>query len=372
VISTPVAIVSAIGAATRQGVLVKGGAALERVGRARVVAFDKTGTLTLGRPWVADVVPLGGASPAEVVRLAAAVEQHSEHPLARAVVARALHDGLAFPDADQFTALVGRGAKASVGGQTLAVGNRRLLVDLGLAPELVGELDAVVTAQADVGRTALLLARLREGSEPEVLGVIAVADRLRPGTAEAVQAIRRAGAVRVAMLTGDSVQVAAAVGRASGIDDVRAELLPAEKAAAIDALRRDHGAVVMIGDGINDAPALATADVGVAMGTGGTDVALESADLAVMRDDLDGIAGIMRLSQRTLAIIRQNVTLSLVTKLAALLLGSLGFVNLWVAVLADVGTSVLVTLNGLRLARQAERTQEPQAAESLEPSPASD
>jgi Zn2+/Cd2+-exporting ATPase len=372
VISTPVAIVSAIGAATRQGVLVKGGAALERVGRARVVAFDKTGTLTLGRPWVADVVPLGGASPAEVVRLAAAVEQHSEHPLARAVVARALHDGLVFPDADQFTALVGRGAKASVGGQTLAVGNGRLLVELGLSPERLGELDAVVTAQADAGRTALLLARLREGSEPEMLGVITVADRLRPGSAEAVQAIRRAGAARVAMLTGDSVPVAAAIGQASGIDDVRAELLPDEKAAAIDALRRDHGAVVMIGDGINDAPALATADVGVAMGTGGTDVALESADLALMRDDLDGIAGIMRLSQRTLAIIQQNVTLSLVTKLAALLLGSLGFVNLWVAVLADVGTSVLVTLNGLRLARQAERTQEPEAAESLETSPASD
>ena len=365
VISTPVAIVSAIGAATRRGVLVKGGAALERIGRARVVAFDKTGTLTLGRPWVADIVPFGGVSAAEVLRMATAVEQHSEHPLARAVVARALHDGLAFPPADQFTALVGRGAKASVGGRTLAVGNRRLLTELGLSPDGFGALDEVLVAQADMGRTTLFVVRVGDGEAPSelvVMGAIAVADRPRPGVAEAVEAIRQAGAARVAMLTGDSAAVAAAIGRASGIDDVRAELLPTEKAATVDALRREHGAVVMVGDGINDAPALAVADVGVAMGTGGTDVALESADLVLMRDDLNGIAGMMTLSQRTLAIIQQNVTLSLATKLAALLLGSLGFVNLWVAVLADVGTSVLVTLNGLRLAR-IERTTTDRARE---------
>ncbi|MDP8908174.1 MAG: cation-translocating P-type ATPase [Chloroflexota bacterium] len=372
VISTPVAIVSAIGAATRQGVLVKGGGALERVGRARVVAVDKTGTLTLGRPWVAEIVPTGELAPAAVLRLAAAVEQHSEHPLARAVVARALHDGLAIPAAEAFTAVVGRGATATSEGQRYAVGNAQFLGALGVARSDLGALDASIEGQAAAGRTALLLARLPEGSTPEVLGLIAVADRLRPGAVEAVAAMRKAGAVRVVMLTGDSAAVATAIGRASGVDEVRAGLLPAEKAAAVNDLRRNHGAVVMVGDGINDAPALATADVGVAMGTGGTDVALESADLALMRDDLDGIAGIMRLSRRTLAIIQQNVTLSLATKLAALLLGSLGFVNLWVAVLADVGTSVVVTLNGLRLARQEERTSEPQPVGSVETPAASD
>nr|MBA2277509.1 cation-translocating P-type ATPase [Chloroflexia bacterium] len=294
VISTPVAIVSAIGAATRRGVLVKGGAALERAGRARVVAFDKTGTLTLGRPWVAAVVPFGDVSAEALLGLAAGVERHSEHPLGRAVVARALHDRVTIPETRDFTALVGRGARVTLDDDTIAIGNTRLLEELGLSAAHLAAHRAVVDEHAAAGRSALLVARLADGGEPELLGLIAVADRLRPGAAESVRAIRAAGATRVVMLTGDSAAVAATIGTAAGVDEVHAELLPADKAAALTTLRREHGAVVMIGDGINDAPALATADVGVAMGTAGSDIALESAGLILMRDDLDEVAGIMR------------------------------------------------------------------------------
>lgn len=188
-------------------------------------------------------------------------------------------------------------------------------------------------------------------TDGNLLGVIAVADRVRPGVKDALAALRRAGVERIVMLTGDRQEVAEHIAAQAGVDEVRAGLLPDEKATAVAELRERYGSVAMVGDGINDAPALAVADVGIAMGVAGSDVALESADLALMRDDLSALPRLFRLSHRTIAIIRQNVTLSLVTKLLALLLGALGFVNLWIAVLADVGTSIVVTLNGLRLAR---------------------
>ncbi|MBA2758703.1 MAG: cadmium-translocating P-type ATPase [Chloroflexia bacterium] len=351
VISTPVAIVSAIGAATRGGMLVKGGAALEDAGRVKTVAFDKTGTLTMGRPTVASLIPYGDADEREVLELAAAVEQPSEHPLARAIVARALHDAVAVPVATGFAGLPGRGAQATVDGAKIVVGSDRLMREAGVSADALSWIERHATDFAGSGESVLSVGR-RPGDGPaELLGVIAVADRVRPDVRESLAALRRIGVERIVMLTGDREEVASTIAAQVGVDEYRANLLPDEKSGAIRELQRQHGSVAMVGDGINDAPALATADVGIAMGVGGSDVALESADLALMRDDLSALSRLFDLSHRTVAIIRQNVTLSLVTKAVALLLGTLGFVNLWIAVLADMGTSIIVTLNGLRLAR---------------------
>ena len=349
VISTPVAIVSAIGAATRRGVLVKGGAALEAAGSAKVVAFDKTGTLTEGRPRVVAVVARDGGAGAEreVVALAAAVEALSEHPLGRAVVAFARHEGVTWPEARNFVAEPGLGARAEVGGQTVSVGSARWAIDASvLAPGPLAEAIARIGA---AGQTPLVVA-----VDGEAVGAIAVADTPRPGAAAAVAALRAAGISHVAVVTGDTRATGAAVAAAVGADETLAETLPADKAAAVAALRAAHGPVLMVGDGVNDAPALAAADVGIAMGVRGTDVALEAADMALMRDDLGALPGIVRLSRRTTRIIRQNVALSLLVKVVALALAATGLIGLWGAVLADMGTSLLVTLNGMRLAREGQ------------------
>jgi Cd2+/Zn2+-exporting ATPase len=350
VISTPVSIVSAIGAATRMGILVKGGAALEDMARVRTVAFDKTGTLTMGRPSVTAVLPYGEMDEASLLATAAAVEAPSEHPLARAIMARALHDDLQVEQAIAFESYPGRGVSADVVGRRVAIGNERLLADLGVP----GEQFAWVNGQAELygerGEPALPVVELRDGSEPLVLGVIVVADRMRQEAVQAVTALRDAGIGRLAMLSGDRDAVARSVASRAGIDTVMAGLLPDEKSSAISTLQA-NGPVAMVGDGVNDAPALAVANVGVAMGMGGTDVALESADVVLMRDDLGTLASLVTLSRRTLTVIRQNVTVSMMTKILALVLGAFGFVNLWIAVLFDVGTSLLVTANGLRLAR---------------------
>lgn len=327
----------------------KGGAALERIGKATVIAFDKTGTLTRGRPAVTEVIGLNGVAPAAVLGLAAAVEQHSEHPIGRAIIARALHDDVPVAANADFAAQVGRGARAVVDGMPVMVGSERLLSDLG--DRLDSATRAIRDRLASSGQSAQFVARQTDGAW-HVVGMIAVADQMRAATPSAVSALREAGIGHVAMITGDNAAVARAIGAAAGVDEVCADLLPAEKADVVGDLQRRFGSVVMVGDGINDAPALATADVGVAMGAAGTDVALETADLALMRDDLGGLASAIRLSRRTVAVIRQNVTLSLVIKALALLLGVFGFVSLWIAVLADVGTSLVVTLNGLRLARE--------------------
>ena len=348
VISTPVAIVSAIGAATRRGVLVKGGAALEAAGAAKVVAFDKTGTLTEGRPRVVAVVARdGGAGAArEIVALAAAVEAHSEHPLGRAIVAHARHEGIPWPEATDFMAEPGRGARAIVEGRLVSVGSARWAAEG--AAFAAGSLTEAARAIGGAGQTPLVVT-----VDGEPVGVIAVADTPRPGAGAAVAALHAAGISHVAVVTGDTRATGAAVAAAVGADETLAETLPADKAAAVAALRSAHGPVVMVGDGVNDAPALAAADVGIAMGLRGTDVALEAADMALMRDDLAALAGVIRLSRRTTAVIRQNLALSLLVKVAALVLAAFGLVGLWGAVLADMGTSLLVTLNGMRLARQA-------------------
>jgi len=353
VISTPVSIVSAIGAATRNGILVKGGAALEDMSRVTTIAIDKTGTLTIGRPTVTAIIPFDGHSPNDVLGLAAAAERSSEHPLARAVVARALHDNLMAPQADSFEALPGRGVRASVNGDQVLVGSERLLREAGVRDYDLAEVIDVADRFAADGGSALAVARVSSPGVVQVLGTIVVSDRLRSGVPTIVSRLRSAGIGRLVVLTGDRQAVADPIGASIGADEVRANLLPGEKASVIQVLRQ-RGPVAMVGDGVNDAPALARADVGIGMGLGGTDIALDSADLVLMRDDLSGLETIVRLSQRTVAVIRQNVALSLATKLAALLLASFGFVSLWIAILVDVGTSLVVTLNGLRLARLEE------------------
>jgi Cd2+/Zn2+-exporting ATPase len=357
VISTPVSIVSAIGEATRRGILIKGGAALEAAGSARVVALDKTGTLTAGRPVVTEVVCLApGVDDRLLLGLAASVEALSEHPLARAVVARAEVTGAELIAAQQFQAIAGKGAHAAVAGVDLAVGSTRLARELGMAEQesapssLLREMQRLAVG----GATPLFVAR-RLGENWQPLGVIALADEVRPHAAAAIQRLRDAGIQRVVVLTGDTRASGEAIARAVGADEALTELLPADKAAAVVSLREQYGPVVMVGDGVNDAPALAAADVGVAMGAAGTDVALETADIALMGDDLNGLADALVLSRRTNRVIKQNVAFSFLIKVLALVLAAFGFVSLWIAVLADVGASLIVTANGLRLSRRERR-----------------
>ena len=343
VISTPVSIVSAIGNASRHGVLIKGGAYLEQMGKIRAVAFDKTGTLTVGRPMVTDVIPLSGSlDKQQVLALAAAVEKWSEHPLAEAIVA--CYGNQTLPPVTQFKALVGRGAQAELDGQMVYVGNQRLFEELGCT---LAAYESRLSALEQQGKTVMLI-----GNGTELVGIIAVADTLRDNSPAAVAAIKAAGVEHVSMLTGDNGRVAQAVAGSLGLDAFYSELLPADKATTLKQLAGQYGSVAMVGDGVNDAPALATADVGIAMGVAGSDTALETADIALMSDDLSKLAYVMQLSRKTVAIIKQNITFSLVVKLLFVIGTFAGFANLWLAVLADTGAALLVTLNGMRLARE--------------------
>lgn len=341
VVSTPVSIVSAIANAARRGVLIKGGAYLEELGRLRAVALDKTGTVTQGRPAVTDVLPADGTTADRLLALAAAVESRSEHPLARAIVEAAHRRSLAMPEARDLTALPGKGARASVEGRTLYVGNARLFGELGQASAPAFRVAAGLAAQ---GKTAMLVGGL-EG----ILGVIAIADSLRAQSRAAVAGMRQAGIAHVSLLTGDNAATARAMATALGADEVRADLLPEQKVAAVRELRARFGDVAMVGDGVNDAPALAAASVGVAMGAAGSDVALETADVALMADDLGRLPFLMRLGRATLRVIRQNIGLALLIKVVAIAAVFPGWLTLWLAVLGDMGASVLVTANGMRL-----------------------
>jgi Cd2+/Zn2+-exporting ATPase len=346
VISTPVSVVAALGAGSRRGILIKGGGALEALGRVRAVALDKTGTLTHGHPRVQTIAPVAGVVAADLLALAAAVEAHSEHPIARAVVARAAADGLVVPAATAFVATPGRGVEATVAGRRIRAGSPAWVLADAAAD---GDTARLVAS----GLTPLVVAEIDPAGVARSLGAIGVADTLRAEAAGAVADLRRQGIAAVLLLTGDAEPAARAVAAACGLTaaEVRAGLLPADKGAAVAAIEREYGPVAMVGDGINDAPALAAAAVGIAMGRGGTDVALETAGVALMRDDLRGVGEAIDLGRRTLAIIRQNVGVSFAIKAVALGLGVAGYVDLWIAVAADVGASLLVTANGLRLLR---------------------
>jgi Zn2+/Cd2+-exporting ATPase len=335
VISTPVAIVSALGRASASGVLVKGGVHLEQAARIRAVAFDKTGTLTVARPQVVAVRALRGSED-DLLVLAAAVEAASEHPLARAIV-QAAGGVRATLEVEGFEALTGLGARARVGGRVVTVGDMRLVS----TPK--AGLRETVGALRRAGSTAVVV---MEDEEP--LGVIGIADAIRAEAAEAVRDLRRLGVGPLIMMTGDNAVTAAAVAEATGVDEVRAGLLPRDKAEAVAAMGRD---VAMLGDGVNDAPALATSALGVAMGSAGSDTAIEVADVAIMGDDPRKLAGLIGLGRWTRSVVRQNIAFSLGSKLAAAGILAAGALPLWGAVAADVGASLIVVANGLRLTR---------------------
>jgi Cd2+/Zn2+-exporting ATPase len=339
VISTPVSIVAALSAAARSGVLIKGGAHLEHLAAVRVIAFDKTGTLTRGELQVVNVAPVGAASSRDVVRYAAAVEARSEHPVARAVVEYARHTAVDIPAAVAFTSLPGRGAEAQVIGRAVIVGNAALLESRGIA---------VPPSPDDAGVAS---ARVYVAADGVLLGAIVLTDRMRDTAREAIDLLRSHGVRKMVMLTGDRQASAQRIAEAIGLDEYHAGLLPDHKHAVVRGLRGRGGAVVMVGDGVNDAPALAAADVGIAMGAAASDVALETADVALMSDELLKLPYAIRLARATVRNVKTNVTVSLLLKAAFLVLAVTGTATLWMAVLADTGASVIVVANALRLLR---------------------
>lgn len=341
VISTPVSIVAAIGSAAKRGVLIKGGAYLEEAGALQVVAFDKTGTLTEGRPEVTQVIPAKGMASERVVEVAAAIESRSQHPLAQAILRYAGEKQLGSVRGENFQALTGKGASAEFQGSIYYIGNTRLFVELGVP---LGDLEGQVIQLQDQGQTVMIV-----GDQRQVLGLIAVADQIRPGSAQALAELRQRGITKVVMLTGDNAGTARAIAQELGVDEYQAELLPEDKLTAIQALQQRYGKVAMVGDGVNDAPALACATIGIAMGGVGTDTALETADIALMADDLGKLPYAIHLSRRALGIIKQNIWFSLVVKGAFLVATFLGAANLWMAVFADTGAALLVIANGMRL-----------------------
>ena len=344
VISTPVSIVSALAAAARKGVLIKGGARLERLAEVRCLAFDKTGTLTHGDLRVVEVTATDGVGPVEVLRLAASLESRSEHPIGRAIVQRAHRDHVAIAHAADFQALPGLGAEGLVDAERVVVGNHRLFEERGLCSR---EAHARIESMSATGCTPVMVARGRE-----TVGIIGLADQPRAAARDVVDMVRDQGIAHVALLTGDHDQAARRLAASVGIDDCRASLLPEDKVAAVQALRQQFGVLAMVGDGVNDAPALATADVGIAMGVAGTDVALETSDVALMADELAKIPFAIRLSRAAARNIRVNIAFSLALKAAFLVMAFAGLATLWMAVLADMGASLLVIANALRLLRE--------------------
>lgn len=348
VISVPAAILSAIANAARKGILFKGGAHLENLATVRAMAFDKTGTLTSGRPTVTDIIPLGCCSEPELLALAASVEARSEHPVAQAIVQEARRQGLAFEPCEDLQAITGRGARAtSADGSVYFIGNRELFEDrLVLTDSLLAQLDNLERQ----GRTAMLLAGQSDG-ELAALGLIAVADSIRPQARAALDALRREGIAPIVMLTGDNARVASAIAQQAGVDEYRAGLLPEQKVEAVQALYQQHGSMAMVGDGVNDAPALAQASVGVAMGAAGTDVALEVADVVLMSDDLEKLAYVVHLSRRARRIVWQNIAFALSVIVVLVVANFVVGVPLPLGVVAHEGSTLLVVFNGLRLLR---------------------
>ncbi|KAF0242792.1 MAG: Cd2+/Zn2+-exporting [Planctomycetota bacterium] len=340
ILSTPVTILAAISSASRHGVLFKGGAALEALGRVRAIAFDKTGTLTEGS-FEVTAVEAFGVTEAELLRRAAVAALAGEHPLSKAVVARAHGEEIRPESAKLYEALPGLGARVDIGGVEHLFGSLRLMRQLGFPP---GAAEPAVARFEAEGRTCAILAT-RDGP----VGVLAFTDRVRDHAASAIRELRAAGITNITMLTGDSEAAAQAASGSLGLDGIRAGLLPEDKLSAVAGLRARHGSLAMIGDGVNDAPALAAADAGIAMGAAGSDVALEAADVALMSADLRQLPFAVRLGRRATRVIAQNVALSLAFKLAFVVLASAGLANLWMAVVADVGVSLLVIFNGLRL-----------------------
>lgn len=351
VISTPASILSAIAAGAGQGVLFKGGAHVESLAGVKVMAFDKTGTLTAGKPRVTDVIGLNGVGEEALLSTAAAVEARSEHPLAQAVVGAAREAKVEIPEASDLQASAGKGVTARLNGRLVHIGTDGHLQDSGYS--LPGSVVQQMERLEAQGKTVMVVGDTAPDAANgrQLLGLIAVADTVRPEAARTVAELKAAGIEKIVMLTGDNARAAQAIGAEAGVDEVRAELLPEEKLAAIKALLVEYGSVAMVGDGVNDAPAMATASVGIAMGAGGTDVALETADVVLMASDLSKLPYALNLSRQAMRIVRQNLAFALAVIVFLILSTLLNIISLPLGVVGHEGSTVIVVLNGLRLLR---------------------
>ena len=343
VISTPVSIVSAISNAAKNGVLIKGGIYLEEVGGLEAIAFDKTGTLTKGEPVVTDYVSVDSSKEADYFMKIAALEAYSQHPLATAIMKELNHRELSIDHLKiaDFASITGKGVQGEIDGTTYLIGSSKLFEPI-LMKE--GTLKKTYEQFQKEGKTAMIF-----GTQTKILAIIAVADQLRKTSQSVIKELHEAGIKHTIMLTGDNQHTAQAIGQEVGVTDIKGDLMPQDKLDYIKTLKEEYAKVAMIGDGVNDAPALAAASVGIAMGGAGTDTALETADIALMGDDLEKLPFLIRLSRKTLSIIKQNIMISLALKLLALLLIIPGWLTLWLAIVADMGATLFVTLNGLRL-----------------------
>lgn len=344
VISTPVSIVSAIGNSAKNGVLVKGGIYLEEIGGLKAIAFDKTGTLTKGTPTVTDFTTVDSKDEEKYFSIITALESYSQHPLASAILKEADNRAISYKSVvvDEFTSITGKGIQGNIEGiTTYLVGSPKLFESILTDNSKIIENYQRLQQQ---GKTAMLL-----GTDKQILAVIAVADELRESSKAVIEKLHDLGIEHTIMLTGDNATTAQSIGKQTGVTEIKGDLMPQDKLDYIKSLKETYGKVAMVGDGINDAPALAASTVGIAMGGAGTDTALETADVALMGDDLQKLPFIVKLSRQTLRIIKQNITFSLGIKLLALLLVVPGWLTLWIAILADMGATILVTLNGLRL-----------------------
>jgi Zn2+/Cd2+-exporting ATPase len=345
VISTPVSIVTAIGNAARNGVLIKGGIHLEEMGAIKAIAFDKTGTLTHGVPVVTDYLPQPQTDANELLTIIAALENGSQHPLASAIMKKADQAKLPYKELgiEEFSSLTGKGIRGKVNEKMYYIGSPNLFDEI-LATGIPTNLKTTISELQSQGKTVMVA-----GTEKEILGLLAVADEVRRNSKSVIQKLHGIGIQETIMLTGDNAGTANAIGNQVGVSNIQAELLPQDKLTFIKELRSKYDRVAMVGDGVNDAPALAASTVGIAMGGAGTDTALETADIALMADDLGKLPFTVKLSRKALAIIKQNITFSLGIKLVALLLVIPGWLTLWIAIFADMGATLIVTLNGLRL-----------------------
>lgn len=346
VISTPVSIVSAIGNSAKNGVLVKGGIYLEEIGGLKAIAFDKTGTLTKGTPSVTDFVVSDTNQEKHYLSIISALEMLSQHPLASAIIKEAdkRESNYQMIDIMNFKSVTGKGIKGDYQNVTYFVGSPKLFNS-----EIIKQTSIMKNYEKlqEQGKTVMIF-----GTEQNILAIIAVADELRESSSEVIAKLHKLGIEHTIMLTGDNIRTAKSIGEQVGVTDIKGDLMPQDKLDYIKELKEKYGKVAMIGDGVNDAPALASATVGIAMGGAGTDTALETADVALMGDDLQKLPFIVSLSRKTLKIIKQNITFSLSIKFLALLLIIPGWLSLWIAIVADMGATLLVTLNGLRLMKQ--------------------
>ena len=360
VISTPVSIVSGVTAMARRGVLIKGGVFLEEIGKLKALAVDKTGTITEGRPRVRQVIPWNGKSEEEILRVAAAIDTHSDHPLAQAVVRYAEEMRIGFPRSENYVSRTGRGAEARIDGHLYFVGNHRFTHEAAVCSDdlekRLAELEAQAMSVVIVGH------KPHEDCKGEVLGILAVADTIRANAIGAIKMLHAAGVRRIVMLSGDNQRTVDAIAKQVGIDEAKGDLLPDQKIEQVRELIAQHKHVGMIGDGVNDAPAMAAASIGIAMGGAGTDTAIETADIALMQDDLSKVAEVIALGRRTVRIIQANISFALGVKAIFLALALLGHASLWLAILADTGATLVVIANALRLLKAPVSTSTTSAA----------